>query len=166
MASFTRTKVAWFLPMMFGLAACGSASDVSSSEEGVPLAADGNTPPLLVNAAPLADGEDGGDGADVQGVLVLEGECLFIDDSVTRFPIVWPNGTDWDATNQIILLNDGQTAAIGQSILGVGGYPGADSIEDSVGTDAAVLAAECVDNDFGEVAMLNNTSEPLVVIDN
>lgn len=160
----SRTKlVGLVFAATFSLAACGGESEVSSSDGEVSSAAQGIMSPLLVNNASLSEG---GDGAEVQGVLVLEDDCLYVDDGSSRFPIVWPNGTLWDDEAQSVLLNDGQTVAIGQSLLGGGGYPSVDIIEDLVGQEAAALAIECLDNESSEFAMLNNTSDPLEIMDN
>lgn len=154
----------FLLASALGLAACAGASEVSSSatstgDNSTPLS-QSDTPPLLVHNAPLSSG---GDEEEVFGVLVLEGDCLYIDDDGFRLPVVWPNGTNWDPEAETVTLNDGQSVAIGGSILGAGGSAGADAIGGLAGEAGAALAAGCVDNDSRLVAILNNTSEPLVV---
>lgn len=141
----------------FVVTACGGESDTSP---GGSAASPVDELPLLVNIEPLVEG---GDEAEIRGALVFEGDCLFVNDNGFRFPLVWPNGTAWDEDAQSVLLNDGQMAAIGQSIFGGGGYSSVDVARSLLSDDAAALVARCVDDESSEVAILKNTNEPLSV---
>jgi hypothetical protein len=45
---------------------------------------------------------------------------------------------------------------VGASVYGGGGYLYVDDLERLAGPDAARLAAACVDNTYGEIAVVNN----------
>ena len=140
------------------LVACGSEDSVDTATESSSAVAD--QLPILVHTGPLVSG---GDAAEILGTLVLEDDCLFIDDSGFRFTIVWPIGTTWDDESQTLALNDGQTVAIGQSISGGGGYSNVEVLETLIAPEATALAAACVDNEFSEVAILNNVDGQITV---
>lgn len=96
--------------------------------------------------------------AEVRGVLELDGECLYValDDVGERYPVVWPAGTRWDAANQAVVTVRGESMAIGDEVYGGGGYVYVDGVQRIAGSQAAALAAECVDNTHGEIAVVNN----------
>jgi hypothetical protein len=50
----------------------------------------------------------------------------------------------------------GESIAIGESVYGGGGYFQVDDIEQLAGKEAAELAGRCVDNQYGEIAVVNN----------
>ena len=96
--------------------------------------------------------------AEVRGVLELDNGCLYVSVESTgeRYPIVWPAGTRWDPENQAVVTPRGESAAIGHEVYGSGGYLHVVNVELIAGSQAAALAAECVDNEYGEIAVLNN----------
>lgn len=99
-----------------------------------------------------------GEGAEVIGTLELEGDCLYLFQSEidVRFPVVWPNPTSWDNEEQAVVLADGTEIGIGEAVSGGGGYADIERVELVAGPIAAALAEQCVDNTFGEIAIVNN----------
>ena len=97
--------------------------------------------------------------AEVRGLLELEGSCLYVSLSEVgeRYPIVWPSGTQWSASGQAVVTPGGLSMAIGSEVYGGGGYLDLADVERIAGSQAATLAAQCIDNTYGEVAVLNNT---------
>ena len=96
--------------------------------------------------------------AEVRGVLELDGECLYValDEVGERYPIVWPAGTRWDADNQAVVTSRGETMPVGDEVYGGGGYLYVGDVERIAGPQASALAAKCVDNTYGEIAVVNN----------
>jgi len=96
--------------------------------------------------------------AEVRGVLELDGECLYValDEVGERYPVVWPAGTRWDASNQAVITSRGISMAVGDEVYGSGGYLYVDDVERIAGSAASALAARCVDNTYGEIAVVNN----------
>jgi hypothetical protein len=94
----------------------------------------------------------------VSGVLQLEGPCLYVfsDPSSERYPIVWPAGTHWDEASTSVVSATGELMPIGGEVSGGGGYFYVADVEHLVGSDAAVLVSQCIDNQYGEIAMVNN----------
>ena len=96
--------------------------------------------------------------AEVRGVLELDGECLYValNEVGERYPIVWPAGTRWDADNQAVVTSRGETMPVGDEVYGGGGYLYVGDVERIAGPQASALAAKCVDNIYGEIAVVNN----------
>lgn len=94
----------------------------------------------------------------VIGDLKYEDECLYLsaDDIEDRYPVVWPFGTTWDADREVVVLPSGDEIALGVSVSGGGGYFGVGVVESIAGPEAANVARACVDNAYGEVAVVNN----------
>jgi hypothetical protein len=99
-----------------------------------------------------------GPAAQVRGVLELDQDCLYIapDQVGERYPILWPASTTWNPDANAVVLPAGQSVAIGGSVSGGGGYFYAEDIERLAGKYAFELAARCVDNQYGEIAVVNN----------
>lgn len=145
------------------------ADDLSLSElaEVVRAAAAGPAP-VESSASSAADGplirhpnrSDGEDWpmAEVRGVLQLEEDCLyvFLDEVDERYPVVWPASTTWNEDNGEVVLATGASVAIGEPVYGGGGYFSVGDVKRLVGDEAALLAAKCVDNQYGEIAIVNN----------
>lgn len=100
----------------------------------------------------------GGMVAEVRGILELDGECLYValDETGERYPVVWPAGTRWDADTQAVVTSQGESMVVGDEIYGGGGYLHLDDVEWIAGSEASALAAKCVDNTYGEIAVVNN----------
>ena len=94
----------------------------------------------------------------VSGVLQLEGPCLYVvsDEAGERYPIVWPAGTRWDEANTSVISPTGELMPIGGEVSGGGGYFHVAEVEKLVSPEAASLASNCADNQYGEIAMVNN----------
>jgi len=101
--------------------------------------------------------------AEIEGTLELEGDCLYIvpRQRETRYPIVWPAGTMWDASQQVVITATDIELAIGDDASGAGGYFSAGRLQDFLGPEAAALASACVDNKFDEVAVVNNFDDAI-----
>lgn len=101
--------------------------------------------------------------AELRGVLELEQDCLYVavDEVGERYPILWPTSTTWNPDTNTVVLPSGQPVAIGDSVSGAGGYFDVDDIERLAGKEAAELAARCVDNDDGEIAVVNNNDSAI-----
>ncbi len=97
--------------------------------------------------------------AEVRGVLELDGECLYValDEVGERYPVVWPAGTRWDADAQEVVTPQGESMGVGDEVYGGGGYLYVEDVERIAGSQASALAAECVDNAYGEIAVVNNS---------
>lgn len=106
--------------------------------------------PLLVSGP----GDGSGDGAIVAGEVTLEGGCVLL----AGMPVVWPDGTTWDADTPAVVLPNGDAVAMGDEVTGGGGYHYADTIAGGVGARGAELAAECA-GPTNEVAVFNAGSE-------
>lgn len=96
-------------------------------------------------------GSDGGNDAQVFGAVVLDGDCLLLDG---RPPVVWPDGTTWQADPGAVVLPGGTRVEPGGAVNGSGGYLGRDQVESVAGAEVADAAAACAGPD-GEIAVLN-----------
>ena len=94
----------------------------------------------------------------VSGMLQLEGSCLYVfsAEAGERYPVVWPAGTRWDEASKSVVSPTGEWMAIGGEVSGGGGYFYVPDVEHLVGPEAAALASKCVDNRYGEIAIVNN----------
>ena len=100
------------------------------------------------------------DAAEILGTLVLEDACLLLVSlQGSRFPIVWPAGTTWDAEGQAVVLHSDTRVEIGSDIEGTGGYADTEQLVDWLGDEVAARADSCVDGDIDEVAYLENTPD-------
>jgi hypothetical protein len=139
-----RLAVVGQMVLVLALSGCGSSTGA---------AVDG---PVMRH--PERSNSQAGMDAEVRGVLQLDGRCLYVslEEVGERYPIVWPAGTRWDADNQAVIAPGGQSMAIGDEVYGGGGYLYVDDIERIAGPEASALATECVDNTYGEIAVVNN----------
>lgn len=137
--------------VVLAVGACGDASDPGASS-----AVDG---PVMRH--PEASSTDGSDDAEVRGTLQLDGDCLHVvlAEIDERYPVVWPAGTSWDAEQETVVSPSGARMAVGSDVSGGGGYHAVEDVERLVGTEAAALAARCVDNAYGEIALVNNDDD-------
>jgi hypothetical protein len=106
--------------------------------------------PLLVSGS----GDGSGNDAMVAGKVAFEDGCLLL----AGMPVVWPEGTTWDAEAQEVVLRNGDRVTMGDEVSGGGGYPYADTLTDVIGERGARLAAECA-GPTNEVAFFNAGSE-------
>ncbi len=112
--------------------------------------------PVVRHVAPLTNE---GQHAEVRGVIDIEGDCLYVrlDEISQRFPVVWPATTSWDPAVERLTLPNGDSVGAGDEVGGGGGYTGADSVDRIVDEAAAQRLQACVDNEYGEIAVVNNT---------
>lgn len=146
--------------MLFVLGACGS-----SAPTGVPqvVATSSTTVEQLraldgpVMRYPEPSSASGGLTTLLQGVLQVEGDCLYlVQDAIgQRFPILWPAGTRWDAPNQSVVSPDGVVMRVGGSVEGRGGYFFLSDVNHLAGAAAWNLASRCLDS-TGEIAVIDN----------
>ena len=96
--------------------------------------------------------------APVRGVLQLEGSCLYVftEEAGERYPVLWPSGTRWDDDNESVISPTGERMRIGSRVSGAGGYFYVPDVDRVAGPLASALASKCLDNTYGEVALLNN----------
>lgn len=151
-------------------AASGRVEDVNVSVDARTIIVDIAPDPLdrSIDSASAVDGPvmrhpnrseiEEGPAAEVRGILELEQDCLYIalDEVGERYPILWPASTTWNPDANTVVLPLGQSVAIGDSVYGGGGYFYVDDIERLAGKEAAELAGRCVDNQYGEIAVVNN----------
>ncbi|MFK7919688.1 MAG: hypothetical protein AB8G14_16555 [Ilumatobacter sp.] len=117
--------------------------------------------PVISYAEP-ADSREGME-AEIRGVLELDQGCLYIDslEADERYPVLWPAGTSWNASDASVRLVSGASVGLGEEVSGVGGYLPADTLAAVARSEAAQALTECVDNEFGEVAVVNNTDDAI-----
>ena len=70
-------------------------------------------------------------------------------------------GTRWDAERQVVTTPNGDEIGMGDEAYGSGGYGYLDSVKTLLGRDAAALAERCVDNEYGEIAIVNNYDDAI-----
>lgn len=150
-----------------GAVGCGpeptstAAGETSLDDSSAATGLDG---PVMRHLAAFAnEGED----AEVRGVIEIEGECLYVSlgEVGERFPIVWPASTAWDSDAETVILPNGDVISDGDSVYGGGGYRYVPDLVAIAGEDAANQAQECVDNQYGEVAVVNNYTEGIAAGD-
>lgn len=112
---------------------------------------------------PVVEGNrrSGGEAAKVFGEVVIEGDCIYLYQSEidTRYPVIWPHGTEWDSVQSAVVLPDGTPVSDGVEVDGGGGYHHLDGLSDDTSEEGVALVSACVDNEFGEVAVFNSSGE-------
>jgi hypothetical protein len=110
---------------------------------------------------PVVEGNrrSGGEDAEVFGEVVIEGDCIYLYQSEidTRYPVIWPHGTEWDSDQFAVVLADGTPASEGAEVYGGGGYHHLDGLSEDTTEEGVALVSSCVDNEFGEVAVFNSS---------
>ena len=144
--------------MMAALAGCGSDEASTEAAELAPGDSTGLDGPVMRHLAPFANE---GEAAEVRGVVEIEGDCLYValDEVGERYPVVWPASTSWDPSTGRVLLPDGDSVGHGDSVYGGGGYRYVDDVAATAGEAAADRARGCVDNQYGEIAVVNNQAD-------
>jgi hypothetical protein len=117
--------------------------------------------PVMRYPKPFDSGE--GLAAEVRGVLELDGACVYValDEVGERCPILWPAGTRWDEQNQAVISATGDPMAIGDEVYGGGGYLCVADVARVAGPQASSLAADCVDNTYGEIAIVTHSDSAI-----
>jgi hypothetical protein len=112
---------------------------------------------------PVVEGNrrSGGEDAGVSGEVTIEGECVYLLQSEidTRYPVIWPHGTQWDSDQSAVVLPDGTRVTEGDEVSGSGGYHDRDSLSEYTTSDGVASVSSCVDNEYGEVAVLNSSGK-------
>jgi len=101
----------------------------------------------------------------VSGTLQLEGDCLYVAsaESGERYPVLWPAGTSWDTATRSVVPPVGVPMPIGSTVDGGGGYLYVRDVERLAGPAASSLAASCLDNTYGEIAVVNNSDTQIAL---
>lgn len=102
------------------------------------------------------DGQDAG----IAGVLVREGECLFVDagEAGGRFVVLWPFGTRWDEAAQAVVTSSGDTIPVGSVVSARGGYPSVAGVQQMATTvELSERMLECVGGITGELAHVQHS---------
>jgi len=147
--------------MAVAMLGCGSETAPTAAGEADgdgASAATGLDGPVMRHLAAFAnEGED----AEVGGLIQIEGGCLYVslDDGGERYPIVWPASTTWDVNANEVVLPNGDVIGDGDLVYGGGGYRYVPDLVAIAGEDAAKRAQECVDNRYGEIAVVNNYAD-------
>jgi len=99
--------------------------------------------------------------APVFGTLELDEGCLYVarTDIGKRYPIVWPYGTTWDATAEVVVVPTGDRLAMGTDVDGGGGFFDVDAVDRIVDAAAEAVARTCLDSSSGEVAFVNDLDD-------
>jgi hypothetical protein len=140
-----------------------NTSSTTSTTESPPgdLSVDG---PVVRRSFPYLDeGEDAG----IWGTLEMNGGCLVIayeeheEVEITRFPVVWPAGTAWDAATESVVLATGDLIAIGEELRAGGGYYQPEALEalGDLSPAAIALLDRYATGEFREVARINNQAD-------
>lgn len=115
--------------------------------------AGGVTGPVMY--ARRVDGDHETMGAEVRGVLELDGDCLRLVLEGVRYPVLWPFGTSWDTITHSVVLGSGRVIPLGGEVDGGGGYVGGVSgFTDRA--DVIDLATECAEEPYREIAVLQS----------
>ncbi len=155
------------MAIAFPLSGCGSARVVAEPAQSSavdPVASEGLDGPVIRYREGFANG---GEAAVVAGVVEIEGDCLYLSDgeSSERFPVVWPASTSWDPGSGRVLLPNGDSVGHGDTVFGGGGYHDVGDVADVADDAAATRAGECVDNQYGEIAFVNNQADGIAAGD-
>lgn len=101
----------------------------------------------------------------VEGEVLIEENCVFLNGSSGRIVVVFPAGTRWSESEQAIIIGS-ERVREGDSIQGGGGYLSGEVLRNMVG-DAAFAAASACSNPGlaqgdgpAEVAVFNRASFP------
>jgi hypothetical protein len=117
----------------------------------------------LVIRYPVSSNSDYGMAAEIRGVLVRDGQCLYVEETGIgeRFPILWPAGTTWEESTQSVMPPSGPPIPVGANVRGSGGYLKVSEVERLASPEASVAAGSCVDNQHGEIAVVNNQNSAI-----
>jgi hypothetical protein len=103
------------------------------------------------------EGERESETALIEGVLVQEGDCLFVGEGDSRSVVLWEYGTRWLGDQLAVLLPDGTTIPVGSRIQGSGGgYHAVDQLSFFTSSDAVSARAEQCAGPNGEVAVVQS----------
>jgi hypothetical protein len=132
----------------------GSEPAATSEESDFGGGVDG---PVMFAPGPPAEG---GDDALIEGVLVLDGDCLFVGDGApgTRFAVLWPFGTTGDTEAQEVVNPDGTRVAVGSMLSAGGGYGSPETLGHLLDDDVLADRADaCAEGEFRELAFVQHS---------
>jgi hypothetical protein len=122
---------------------------------------DGKDPSIAARQGPIVVATEashvpgeGSASAQVGGVLRFEAGCAQFELEGYRYTPVWPIGTEWLESAQMIRTADGRTFAVGDEIVGSGRYSSTDDLR----ARADLLLADC-GGATQEVAILQELAE-------
>ena len=141
----------------------GQGRATSTTTAGSPADETSVDGPVLRYPSPPSSSD--GMAAEVRGTLQLDGDCLYIalDEAGERYPVLWPAGTRWDEQHKSVIPPAGAPMPIGSDVYGGGGYLYAADVERLAGPNAAAAASRCVDNQYGEIAVVNNQLDAIAL---
>lgn len=101
--------------------------------------------------------------AEISGTIEIEDACLYINSDAPdgRYPVIWPADTMWNPARSLVVLPSRNAVGDTDRVSGVGSYGAITDVEDIAGPEAAALAASCLDNEFGEIAIVNNQPDAI-----
>lgn len=139
--------------------ATGSSPEAAPSSESQPPSdfRGGVDGPVMFAPGPSTDG---GEDALIEGVLVRDGDCLFVGTAEPgdRFAALWPFGTSWDDDAEAVVTSGGDVIPVGSIVSAGGGYPYAEKVQQLSATDAFVDRVEhCAEGQFRELAHIQHT---------
>lgn len=103
---------------------------------------------------------DGGEDALIEGVLVRDGDCLFVGDGApgSRFAVLWPFGTSWDDEAQEVVGSDGTRISLGSTLSAGGGYGSPEMMQRLLDSDVLKERADaCAEGEFRELAHVQHS---------
>lgn len=93
----------------------------------------------------------------IEGVLELDGDCLYVAVGAGRAAVLWPFGTTWQSDPAAVILPNGDTVAVGGELSGGGGYLQPDSIDQFAGGEPALdVVTRCAEDPHREIAVLQS----------
>ncbi|BAN00681.1 hypothetical protein YM304_03670 [Ilumatobacter coccineus YM16-304] len=111
----------------------------------------------LVYWSERPDGERESEAALIEGLLMQEGDCLYVGSDEFRSVVLWEYGTRWLADEVAVLLPDGSTIPVGSTIDGRGGgYHAPSQLSAFTTSDAVIGRAEQCAGPTGEVAVIQS----------
>ena len=103
------------------------------------------------------EGERESEEALIEGILIQDGDCLFVVNDEFRSVVLWEYGTRWLANEFAIELPTGTTIAVGSRIEGRGGgYHPVEQLSFFTSSDAVAARAEQCAGPSGEVAVVQS----------
>ena len=113
-------------------------------------------PVMFTPGLPSERGEE----ALIEGVLVRDGDCLFVGDGApgTRFAVLWPFGTSWVEDGQEVIAANGTRIPLGASFSAGGGYGSPEMISARLdGDQLRERANECAEGEYRELAHVQHS---------
>jgi hypothetical protein len=98
--------------------------------------------------------------AAIQGILVMEGECLFLTgDGRTRIGIAWPAGSSWSVAAQAVVVN-GMPGRVGETLQLSGGAYDLSAEDIELTPWIAAPAPQCLGDAFWLAGSITGVPNP------